>query len=276
MGDTVRAAARRLHGARDRRRSRRGAPGRLRAVRAQGRRAAARGAGHERRLHASRSRASGTGRYRLQVQRDSAIEAVSSPIYLEPPLGAVSATGRSNAAARAAGARASRPATQPNATHAAAARRAVVRAAAAGFLTADARRAIGRGARLGSLRRRGRRSGDARRTRPTCAILAFVTDVRDAGDGSDYAGELVAVHRRADHRPRQRPRTGTSPAPSTDSELAFPFALLAHARTPCGAPRCSVTHERRHAGAGLRARGRPRRDLGLLADGRGRRAGRRR
>ena len=69
-----------------------------------------------------------------------------------------------------------------------------------------------------------------------------MTDVRDAGDLSDYTGELQGEPRRPDHRSQQR--SFTDPDPATSEDAPFPITVqcvtTALIRAPTGG-NCSLS-----------------------------------
>ncbi len=177
----------------------------------------------------------GPGRYRLQVQRASAIEAVSSPIYLDPALGPYPRPGGATplrvplvpelAACTAPNSSHSAPLDAPSCTPP---------RPASSLVTISS---VGRGA--GSARL------DVEAGDPSTAadeadvqIAASMTDVRNAADGSDYAGQLALTTglrlTDAASGPSQ-----DEPATVKDFELGVPLSCSPTADAVLGAA-CSV------------------------------------
>ena len=189
----------------------------------------------------------GAGRYRLQVQRESAIEAVSSPIWVEPP--GYAAPARRVPAAGRRWSPPTAPATAPNRQHGPPLAFGSCARPAAESHGADRRHARTRTARpAGRWRahawRAAGRPRAPRPTRPTWTVA--VTAERRA-----RAGDARGPHRRAD-RPRspcgsptaaarRLPGGGNEPATVTDLPLDVPV-------------QCAATGRRRGRG---RARRRP-------------------
>jgi hypothetical protein len=130
----------------------------------------------------------GSGRYRLQVQRGSAIEAVSSPIYLDPPLAPYPRPGGATPL-RAPLVPELAQCTAPNSTHVAP-------------LSSPSCAPPRPASSLVTVSSQGRGSGFARldvepgdpsteADEADVGILASATDVRNAAGGSDYAGPLA-------------------------------------------------------------------------------------
>ena len=177
----------------------------------------------------------GPGRYRLQVQRGSAIEAVSSPIYLDPALAPYPRPGGATplrvplvpelSACTAPNSSHSPPLDAPSCTPP---------RTASSLVTISS---VGRGA--GSARL------DVEAGDPSTAadeadvhIAASMTDVRNAVDGSDYAGQLALTTglRITDgaNGPSQ-----DEPATVEDFELGVPLSCSPTADPLLGAA-CSV------------------------------------
>jgi hypothetical protein len=180
-------------------------------------------------------------RYRLQVQRNTAIEAVSSPIYVDAPDGyarprsATPITARLVPAFQACGAGGA-----PNASHGAplALPSCSPPAQASGRLTVGTPDSNGKAAASAGkveLRATGESPIDpSNGDQADVAITATVTDVSNRAGLSDYTGELegVLTLRITD---RRNGRHSDSPATVTDVPLSFPVPCTATSGQPQGA-----------------------------------------
>ena len=233
MGDTVHAGSleftARVMGAGP------GAPRarRLHAVRAQGRRAAARRAGHQRRLQLRVPQrgprplpAAGAAR-----QRD---RGGLEPDLPRPAARALSATGRSNAAAGAPGPGAGRL-HRAQLESQRATRCALLHAAAPGiFPRDDLERRQRRRSRLASTSRPATRRRP--RTRPTCTSLAsHDRRAQRASTAPTTPVELALTHRPAHHGRSQRPLAGRA-RNGRGLRARRPVLVLAHGGPRCWAP----------------------------------------
>jgi hypothetical protein len=171
----------------------------------------------------------GPGRYRLQVQRDSAIEDVSSPIYLEP---AVSGYPRPKGATPllVSLVTAYEPCSEANSTHGAplSAPSCSPPRPASAFLTVGTPDANGKAARSIGQVRYDVVAGDVGTGADEADVKLTVSlaDVRRRGDLADYDGELLAD---AAVRLTDRRNGGDAAAPGTATDVEFPFTV------PCAA-----------------------------------------
>jgi hypothetical protein len=176
--------------------------------------------------------AAGAGRYRLQLQRESAIEAVSSPIWIEPPgyprpraasplqVALVPAYGACETPDRTHGPPLAFGSCHPPVAESPA-------------LTVGTPDANGLPARAVAHARLGVRPGDPRTSADEADVLVAVavTDVRDRATMDDHAGELVARFglRVTDRGSGALPGGGDEPATVTDLSLDVPVACVSTA-----------------------------------------------
>jgi hypothetical protein len=186
----------------------------------------------------------GAGRYRLQLQRESAIEAVSSPIWVEPrgyprPVSAsplrvalVPAYRPCQAANRAHGPPLAFGSCNPPVPESPA-------------LTVGTHDANGQPARSVSSARLGVRPGDPRTSADEADVKVAVTagDVRDAATLEDHTGELTAriALRITDRGSATLPGGGDEPATVADMALDVPVPCTATAGEPGATCSASTT-----------------------------------
>jgi hypothetical protein len=176
----------------------------------------------------------GAGRYRLQLQRESAIEAVSSPIWVEPP-GYPRPRGASPL--RVSLVPAYRPCDAPNREHGPplAFGSCAPPAVESPVLTVGTPDANGRAAASVASARLAVIPGNPRTSADEADVTVSVgaTDVRERAGLNDHAGELVArfVLRITDHGSAAVPGGGDEPATVSDMPLDVPVQCVATAGT---------------------------------------------
>ena len=186
----------------------------------------------------------GAGRYRLQVQRASAIEAVSSPIWVEPP-GYPRPRGASPL--RISLVPAYRPCDTPNRVHGPplAFGSCAPPAAESPALTVGTPDANGRPAASVASARLGVIPGDPRTSADEADVTVSVaaTDVRERAGLDDHAGDLVArfVLRITDRGSAGVPGGGDEPATVSDMPLDVPVQCAPTAGSEGAACAASTT-----------------------------------
>jgi hypothetical protein len=171
----------------------------------------------------------GPGRYRLQLQRETAIEAVSSPIWVEPR---GYARPRAASPVRVSLVPAYRACAAPDSRHGPplafeSCRPPVPESASLTVGTPDAN---GLPAAATGAARLGVRAGDPRTSADEAdvSVVVSTTDVREAGGLGDFAGELSArVSLRITDRDNAGPVGGGDPATVSDLPLEFPVGCAA-------------------------------------------------